>query len=382
MENKNHFDYIICGGGASGLMLAQALSNDTYFENKTILILEKESKNNNDRTWCFWEEKGSAWDSIIHKQWDIAEFKASGFSKEIALDPFQYKMIRGIDFYKKIKSELALKPNITTLKEEVISIDDQKNNVTVSGKKEQYQGQKVFSSIPTTIHLEHKKKFPVLQQHFIGWFVKTEHPIFDPTTIQFMDFDLPQNGNTRFMYVLPFSKYEALVEYTLFSADLLKNETYETAIKDYLNQKNAGEFTIEDREQGSIPMTAYPFWKNNTPNIMHIGTAGGWTKASTGFTFQKSIRKTTEVIAFLKTNKGLNKMEQRNRFWFYDLLFLDVLSKHNEKGHMLFSLMFKKNKSERIFKFLDEQTSFVEELKIMLSFPVGLFVKALWKRIF
>ena len=197
-----------------------------------------------------------------------------------------------------------------------------------------------------------------------------------------MDFDLPQNGNTRFMYVLPFSEYEALVEYTLFSADLLKNEAYETAIKHYLNQKNAGEFTIEDREQGSIPMTAYPFWENNSPNIMHIGTAGGWTKASTGFTFQKSIRKTEEVIAFLKTDKDLNKMKQSNRFWFYDLLFLDVLSKHNEKGHMLFSLMFKKNKSERIFKFLDEQTTFLEELKIMLSFPVGLFVKALWKRIF
>ncbi|MDA9361455.1 lycopene cyclase family protein, partial [Flavobacteriaceae bacterium] len=184
----------------------------------------------------------------------------------------------------------------------------------------------------------------------------------------FMDFDLPQKGNTRFIYVLPFSAHEALVEYTLFSADLLKDEEYEAAITDYLNQKNAGEFSIEDREQGSIPMTAYPFWKSNSPNVMHIGTAGGWTKASTGFTFQKSMRKTKEVINFLKTGQDLNNMEQRNRFWFYDLLFLDVLSKHNEKGHMLFSLMFKKNKPERI--------------KIMRSFPVGLFIKALWKRIF
>ena len=94
------------------------------------------------------------------------------------------------------------------------------------------------------------------------------------------------------------------------------------------------------------------------------------------------MRKTKEVINFLKTGQDLNNMEQRNRFWFYDLLFLDVLSKHNEKGHMLFSLMFKKNKPERIFKFLDEQTSFLEEIKIMRSFPVGLFIKALWKRIF
>jgi lycopene beta-cyclase len=44
--------------------------------------------------------------------------------------------------------------------------------------------------------------------------------------------------------------------------------------------------------------------------------------------------------------------------------------------------MFKKNKSEHIFRFLDEQTSFFQEFKIMLSFPVGLFVRALWKRIF
>lgn len=382
MENQNLFDFIICGGGASGLMLAQALSNDSYFDGKKILILEKESKKNRDRTWCFWEDKESVWDNITYKKWGAAEFKSSEFSKKINLKPFQYKMIRGIDFHNALQEELATKPNVTLIKETVISVEDQKNGVVVLGENNRYEGQKVFSSIPTDIHLNHKKKYPVLQQHFIGWFVKTEHPIFDSNTLQFMDFDLPQKGNTRFMYVLPFSPNEALVEYTLFSADLLENQEYEEAIKGYLNQRNAGEFSIEDREQGSIPMTAYPFWNNNTPNVMHIGTAGGWTKASTGYTFQKSFRKTQEVVAFLKQGKDLNKMNQKNRFWFYDLLFLDVLSKHNEKGQMLFSLMFKKNKSERIFKFLDEQTTFLEELKIMLSFPVGLFIKALWKRLF
>lgn len=382
MDKKDHFDYIICGGGASGLMLAQALGKDLYFENKKILILEKDSKKSNDRTWCFWEEKESVWDTFIHKKWDEAGFKAPGFSKKIKLQPFQYKMIRGIDFHQKLHEELASKPNITRINEEVIAIDDQKNRVVVSCKKETYFGKKVFSSIPTNVHLSNKNKFPVLQQHFIGWFVKTEHPVFDPNSIQFMDFDLPQKGNTRFMYVLPTSPNEALLEYTLFSADLLKSKEYEDAIKNYLVQKNAGTFTVEDREQGSIPMTAYPFWEKNSSNVMHIGTAGGWTKASTGYTFQKSIRKTQQLVAFLKLEKGFQNMKQKDRFWFYDLLFLDVLSKHNEKGQMLFTLMFKKNNSERIFKFLDEQTSFLEELKIMLSFPVGLFLKALWKRLF
>ena len=382
MENKNHFDYIICGGGASGLMLMRALCFDPFFDKKKILLLEKKSKNTNDRTWCFWEEKESDWESILYKSWDFAEFKAAGVDKSINLNPYKYKMIRGIDFYKKIYEELAQKSNITLINQEIVDVVDKKNHGLVRTKNESYIGDKVFSSLPNNLHLENKNKFPVLNQHFIGWFVKTEHPIFKPDTIQFMDFDLPQKGNTRFMYVLPFSENEALLEYTLFSEDLLENQEYETAIKDYLSQKNAGEFSIEDKEQGAIPMTAYPFWKSNTPNIMHIGTAGGWTKASTGFTFQKTMRKTNEVVAFLKQDKALNTLTQKNRFWFYDLLFLDVLSKHNEKGHLLFSLMFKENKTDRIFKFLDEQTSFLEEIKIMMSFPAGLFVKALWKRMF
>lgn len=382
MENQNHYDYIICGGGASGLILAQIFGNDPYFENKKVLILEKEIKSQNDRTWSFWEEKNSVWDSIIHKAWKTAEFKAAHFSKKIDLNPFQYKMIRGEDFYKKLHQKLEKTSNITLLKDEVTSINDEGKEVRVFGKKNSYFAKKVFTSIPPSAHLHEKEKYPLLHQHFIGWFVRTENPIFDPETLQFMDFDLPQKGNTRFIYVLPFSKNKALVEYTLFSANLLENKEYEEAILEYLNKKNAGKIVIQDREQGSIPMTAYPFWNKNTANTMQIGTAGGWTKSSTGYTFQKTIRKAKETASYLKTGKPLNQMKQKNRFWFYDLLFLDVLSKHNEKGHLLFSLMFKKNNPELIFKFLDEKTTFIEELKIMLTFPVGLFINALWKRMF
>ena len=39
------------------------------------------------------------------------------------------------------------------------------------------------------------------------------------------------------MYVLPFSYTEALVEYTLFSKDLLEDKEYEDEIKQYLTQK-------------------------------------------------------------------------------------------------------------------------------------------------
>ena len=52
----NKYDYIIIGAGASGLLLADAMGNDSFFADKKILILDKEAKKTNDRTWCYWEK--------------------------------------------------------------------------------------------------------------------------------------------------------------------------------------------------------------------------------------------------------------------------------------------------------------------------------------
>ena len=116
--------------------------------------------------------------------------------------------------------------------------------------------------------------------------------------------------------------------------------------------------------------------------MLHIGTAGGWTKPSTGFTFQRINEKTKELIQHLKQNKPLDQFGKRNRFWFYDLLFLDVLANNNAEGADLFKRMFKNNTTQTIFKFLDEKSNHWEELKIMRSFKVIQFIKALAKRLF
>ena len=146
-----------------------------------------------------------------------------------------------------------------------------------------------------------------------------------------------------------------------------------------MEDKNAGEFKVVEKEAGSIPMTGYDFSKHNNSSLLHIGTSGGWTKASTGFTFKKSVNKIEHLIQYLKSNKSLDKFENKTKFDFYDLLFLDVLYHHNEKGKLLFSGMFKKNKPQRIFRFLDEKSTFAEDVHLMLTFPIGKFVKALVK---
>ena len=196
---------------------------------------------------------------------------------------------------------------------------------------------------------------------------------------------MPTNKMSRFLYVLPIKTNYALVEYTLFSENLLENESYEKGIKLYLESKGIYDYVIEEREKGNIPMTCFPFDKFNSNSLLHIGTAGGWTKASTGFTFMNTIRNINSLIIFLKTKKKLNSFKIKNRFKFYDLLFLDVLSRYNSEGSKLFSRMFDKNPPLRIFRFLDGKTSLSEEIKIMASFDINQklwFVKAFLQRLF
>lgn len=376
------YDYIITGSGASGLLLAYKMANDSFFDDKLILILDKEKKTTNDRTWCFWENEVGEWQHLVSKQWDSILFDSEFHSDKIKILPYQYKMIRSSGFYKQFWEIIDAKKNITFINTKVDKISEEKENVKVISDKRTFTGKKVFNSILLDDDYATQQKYPVLNQHFVGWFIKTKKDHFDETTATFMDFTVPQKGNTRFMYVLPFSKNYVLVEYTLFSKDLLKKATYEKAIQEYLEERNITDYTIDEKEEGVIPMTCFPFWKKNRKNILHIGTAGGFSKASTGFTFKNINKNTSLIIDYIKKEKSFKNFKRKNKYWVYDLLLLDILSKENHLGSKLFATMFKKNKTDKIFKFLDDETSFLEDLRIMLTMPSGKFIKAILKRFY
>lgn len=374
-------DYIILGAGASGLMLAYRMSQDNFFVDKSILIIDKEKDKGNDRTWCYWEDGKGEWDKLLAKSWSRIFFGSESYTSTIDISPFNYKMIRSESFYNALWNTLNLKSNITFVKATVESFAELENSVQINTDAGTYITSKLFNSIADSNVYETQKKYPVLQQHFAGWFVETQEDMFDDSMATFMDFNIDQKGNTRFMYVLPINKKTALFEYTLFSKTLLQSIEYEIAIKDYLNDKNINNYKLIEKEKGSIPMTSFNFSKLNTKHILNIGTAGGWTKASTGYTFKNSSKKTKELVAFLKKEDDLSKFAKKTKYGFYDLIFLDVLADHNDEGAALFSSMFKKAKIKTIFRFLDEESSLLEDLKIILSVPSRRFIQAFFKRL-
>lgn len=377
----NHYHYIFTGNGLSALLTLFEMIQSGQFFDKKILLIDSDTKNKNDRTWCFWDAE-NLFDNLVSKKWKQAWFKNGNFTNQLHLHPYAYKMIRSADFYQLIFDEIAKHPNIEIFQDVVLDFSELGNHCVVKTQTKSFTCNQVFNSIFNPEIVKMQSKFPLVQQHFVGWFIKSKEAVFTENCPTFMDFSVEQKGNTRFMYVLPTSSTEALVEYTLFSKDVLSKSEYETEIEKYLQNLGSTEYEIIEKEQGNIPMTCFPFWKNNSKNIINIGSAGGWSKASTGYTFKNSVKQSKQLVQFLRTETDFRKFHKTNKFWLYDLLLIDILYRSNQHGSRIFSSMFKTGKAALIFKFLDEETSFWEDVQVIWMCPKGLFIKALLMRIF
>ena len=120
---------------------------------------------------------------------------------------------------------------------------------------------KIFNSILFNKPIITEKHHWLLQ-HFKGWQIKTPEPTFDSQVATLMDFRTGQQHGTSFCYVLPLSDKEALIEYTLFTPTVLKDEQYDSELINYIsNVLHLSNYEVTDTEFGVIPMTNYRFKK-------------------------------------------------------------------------------------------------------------------------
>lgn len=373
-----HFDYIIIGNGLAGLQLALAFAEDSFFHDKKVALIDPDNKQVNDKTWSFWEKTPTKFNHLVYKSWQKAIFYGNQSKKELNLTPYTYKSIQSIDFYTHAFNVLKTKSNFQFILDEVISVDS--DIISLNTKNETYTASHVFDSrIPDDFFNDNNKTISIVQ-HFKGWTIKTHEAIFNPEAITMMDFRLKDGNQTTFTYVLPYSETEALIEFTYFTKDVVEDAVYDSFLKRYISEQlNTSNYTITEAEKGQIPMTNFPFEKYNTKNITKIGTAGGWVKGSTGYSFKHTEKKVSQILKNLKSNQKPSKNLFTSKYKFYDKVFLKVLSDSNEKGEWIFSQFYTKNSIQTMFSFLDEESSFTEDLKIMMSLFSWSFIKAFFK---
>jgi lycopene beta-cyclase len=373
------YDYIIGGAGLAGLTLAWQMLDEGLLEHKQLLIIDAEKKEINDRTWCFWSEP-KIWITklpITHS-WDKATVRGQDFESTQDLSPYRYYKIEGVDYYKFIIDKLRKHTQVTFIQDFIVS--EEENSKCVKTKNSTYYYHSYFFKsyfFPDEIKALRNPKKKFIWQHFYGWRIKTKKAIFDPNKFTYMDMKVPEvKHGLSFAYILPTSENEALVEYTLFSADLWNEEEYESALKTYIKE-NLGieDYEILELEHNKIPMTNSIFTKRNK-TIIPIGTLAGTVKPSTGYSFLRNYKHINQIIKYLKAERDDFSLSRSNRFRFYDEVLMNVLHSGKSAGHEVFGNLYKKNSLPQLLKFLNEDTKLWEDLKIMNTVPKWAFTKA------
>ncbi|SJZ33980.1 lycopene cyclase family protein [Sediminibacterium ginsengisoli] len=380
----NRYDYIIAGGGCAGLSLLMRMLQQDQFRNKSILLIDPQHKNTNDKTWCFWEKEPDIFEPVVFHSWCKAGVHSDTGSVIFDLAPYRYKMIRSIDFYEYVHTRAAAHAGVSALQATVTDMH-QLDNGTVNVQTDQgaFYADLVFNSTPLQAQPVKQTQMPRLLQHFKGWLIETETGCFDAETATLMDFRVSQEQGTTFVYVLPVSEKQALVEYTVFSETVLPGHVYDERIESYLrNNLGIQNRKILHEEAGVIPMNNDPY-NNSQSSIIHIGTAGGQVKASTGYAFRFIQKKTKAIVEALVRNEPVTQLKEpgKQKAIFYDNILLRVLKQHPQLGSIVFSRIFSRNPPARILRFLDNESSLADDLQIMCSVQAGLFTRAAFQEL-
>lgn len=373
-----YYDYIIVGAGAAGLSLAYQLSLNNQLRHKRTLLLEAKPKTQNDRTWCFWTDSTPPFADIVFRRWQQLSFHTIGWSGCFDISPFSYYMLRGIDFYQHCFQQITRSSAIDIEYAHVQAIDPRGIVTLADGR--QIAAEWIFDSryqIPTEAE-RHQMQAPYLLQHFKGYVVRSQQNIFEPHTATFMDFRLPQQNETRFVYIMPFSANEALIEFTIFGKHIYQANDYTHAWKNYVAQYYPQQnFEVLDQEFGIIPMSLLASSRRVGAHVP-IGIRAGCAKASTGYAFLFIQRHTQAIIQALLQQKAPPDYRPPARFRFYDAILLDVLHHQRMPSDEVFYRLFRRISPQRILRFLLEQTHLHEELQIMYHLHSPAFLQALW----
>ncbi len=376
-------DVAIVGAGAAGLSIVAALDRLLNSVDlapgaraPSVALIDPVHRTGQDRTWCFWDDGASPLESLIHRSWDqVAIVDRAGRQRRHHLGSLRYAMIRSGDFYAHTE-DAAARIGAVRIPAEVESIEDDEDRAVVHSGDQRIRARWVFDSRPAE---PVRAARTALLQHFRGWRVHFNHVALNPDLPVLMDFSVPQptspQGGTAFCYVLPTDRRTGLIEYTVFSRSGYDSAAYEEALQAYLLDRwgtggARGTYTVEETEQGVIPMTDAVYDRTPGRRVFRIGTAGGATRPSTGYTFSTIQRQSASIAAALLAGRRPEPpAPHRKRHRWLDAVMLRSLDQGLLSGPDLFVGLFDKNPAERVLRFLDGTAGPAGDLALVRSAP-------------
>ncbi|MEM1176713.1 MAG: lycopene cyclase family protein [Acidobacteriota bacterium] len=390
---------VIAGAGAAGLSLAVHLLDSGWTD--PLVLVEPREHYRDDRTWCYWHFGDHPFEGCVSRRWRRWRLRAADRDVVSGSTQHPYCHIRGGDFYDHALERLRSHRQVhLELGARVIDVEDKADGVRVETTGGVIDGRYLFDSRPTPVA-------DGLIQHFAGLFVRAEADVFDPSTPTLMDFQairptvdgVPLTG-VHFIYLLPFSAREALVESTLLTprdefSGLASVETgHVNAALAYLERDYpAAHVAVLRRERGAIPM-AIPAEVRSTPSpdfpkrrshrpsaVIPIGTAAGCARPSSGYAFD-AIQRTSGAMARALTlgHDPRDVQVWRRRARWLDRIFLSFLESRPELAPSVFTSLFDHLPGDLMPRFLSDRESIPEVIRMMSAMPVGVFTRE-WLRV-
>ncbi len=375
------YDFIFIGLGAGNSLILLSLIKEACVVNKKIAIIEPDLKDKNDKTYCFWALPNDPivkdLNQIISYTYTSIEVNGSVL-QNIENQPYYYT--KSIDLYNHTL-ETLLKSNISIYRKAVLDLvcnDDDLYSIKTDDVE--FKSRFIFDSRPPQANQISKEDI-YLNQSFYGLHIRCKNEVFNPRTFQMMDFNVDQDEYTQFIYTLPFSSQEALIELTRFGVEKIEIE-YAKKILDNKLKNSYGDYEILSDEAGCIPMTTFINPYNKFKGVLNTGASANLIKPSTGYGIKNMYEFAKIVTERIKDEnfKLFNQisLKRKKRFRFYDNLLLIILLLWPGEGYKIFTQLFKRQKIHRIFTFLDEKTSLSQEIKIFSTLPIIPFLRALY----
>ena len=379
MSKNNISDFVILGGGCSALSFINQVIEQKITK-YSFIIIEKQKKYVDDKSWCFWSENIKKNKNIIESSWNSFSFSLDNSTNFLSSINFKYYYIRSIKFYETIKKKISNYAHITLrLNETIISITNKKNYYEVITNKNIYLAKNVLDTRP---NINIYEKNPFLYQCFVGYEIKSEEKI----NLKKSNAYLMHNMHTSkdkfyFEYILPFKKNTYLFELTTFTKKDLSLNIIEKELRVVLSKYFKKPYQIIRKEYGKIPMG---FVNNkmikNKKNYFVSGSLAGFIRPSSGYAFV-DIQKWAERAANnLKIKGNIEILEKREIIKkFLDKFFLKVISSDISKAPQIF-YYFSKNISPTTFiKFMLGEANLLEYLRVIYAMPKRIFLKCLIK---
>ncbi len=384
---QTHWDIVIAGGGLSGLAMAVELAQP-QFSHLRILLVEQRSAYRRDRTWSFWSDGSHRYAHLERAAWKRWRVAHEG-SDAVRSGSTAYRTIDADTFYADAMAQIAackhIEVRLGTSVAGVIAQSPCRVQLAGEGGGQWLQTGLLIDARPAPAATPAR-----MAQHFLGWEIETDVDLFDPSTLDLMDFRPAQDG-LHFFYVLPYGPRRALVETTWVSPPGLHHD-YAAQLERYVAQRwGHAAYRKVYEERGSLgldPVAMSP----QRGAIVTIGRAAGTLRPSTGFAFLETLAHCAQLARqigecrFPATGaaslRPLRAFRRAAADRWMDAVFQRFLEADWPGAPALFLAMFRHAQPDRLIRFLSGQARWSDRIAVVASMPKLRCLRSLFRSLF